>query len=236
MDFVDEIDLKAAAGFSAYWTLSSRSRVSSTLVREAASISIRSTKRPCSISRQLSHTPQGVAVMPVSQFNPFASRRAMEVFPTPRVPEKDKRDECALTTSRSPVRSAHVPGRRRQQRFVGAIYGLRPDNSWAGSETLEGEITKGSCYHSPARSARLCGGICLVARERHQTVAVDPQLLQALFAAQIEEIDNESGIVHFATEAADQFDRGVDSAAVASRSSTTSTLSPGLMASTWISS
>ena len=36
---------------------------------------------------------------------------------------------------------------------------------------------------------------------------VDPQLLQALFAAQIEEIDNESGIVHFATEAADQFDR-----------------------------
>lgn len=52
-----------------------------------------------------------------------------------------------------------------------------------------------------------------MARERHQTVAVDPQLLQALFAAQIEEIDNESGIVHFAAEAADQFDRGVDSAA-----------------------
>lgn len=43
-----------------------------------------------------------------------------------------------------------------------------------------------------------------MARERHQTVAVDPQLLQALFAAQIEEIDNESGIVHFATEAADR--------------------------------
>ena len=52
-----------------------------------------------------------------------------------------------------------------------------------------------------------------MARERHQTVAVDPQLLRALFAAQIEEINNESGIVHFATEAADQFDRGVDSAA-----------------------
>jgi len=41
-----------------------------------------------SISRQLSHLPQGVAVIPVSQFNPFASRRAIEVFPTPRVPEK----------------------------------------------------------------------------------------------------------------------------------------------------
>jgi hypothetical protein len=32
---------------------------------------------------------------------------------------------------------------RAKQRFVGAIYGLRPDNSWAGSETLEGEFTRG---------------------------------------------------------------------------------------------
>ena len=29
-----------------------------------------------------------VAVIPVSQFKPFASKRAIEVFPTPRVPEK----------------------------------------------------------------------------------------------------------------------------------------------------
>lgn len=49
----------------------------------------------------------------------------------------------ALTTSRSPVRSAHVPGRRRQQRFVGAIFWLRPDNSLAGSETLEGGFIEG---------------------------------------------------------------------------------------------
>ncbi len=75
-----------------------------------------------------------------------------------------------------------------------------------------------------------------MARERHQTVAVDPQLLQALFAAQIEEIDNESGIVRFAAEAADQLTVASIVPPVASRSSTTSTLSPGLMASTWISS
>ena len=67
--------------------LSKISLVSSTLVREAASISSRSTKRPNSISRQLSHSPQGVAVIPVSQFKPFANRRAIDVFPTPRVPE-----------------------------------------------------------------------------------------------------------------------------------------------------
>lgn len=107
-------------------------------------------KAPCSISRQLSHTPHGVAVMPVSQFSPFASSRAIEVFPTPRVPEKDKHDEYALTTSRSPVRSAHVPGRRRQQRFVGAIFGLRPDNSLAGSETLEGGFSKGNANTAPS--------------------------------------------------------------------------------------
>ena len=37
---------------------------------------------------QLAHSPHGVAVMPVSQFNPFANNRAIEVLPTPRVPEK----------------------------------------------------------------------------------------------------------------------------------------------------
>lgn len=30
--------------------------------------------------------------MPVSQFSPLANRRAIVVFPTPRVPEKDKHD------------------------------------------------------------------------------------------------------------------------------------------------
>ena len=75
-----------------------------------------------------------------------------------------------------------------------------------------------------------------MARERHQTEAVDPQLLQALFAAQIEEIDNESGILHFAAETADQFDRRVDGSAGRQQIVHHQTLSPGLMASTWISS
>ena len=37
---------------------------------------------------QFSHSPQGVAVTPCTQFNPFANNLAIEVFPTPRVPEK----------------------------------------------------------------------------------------------------------------------------------------------------
>jgi len=43
----------------AYCTLSSSSRVSSTFVREAASTSMRSMKRPSSISRHAAQMPQG---------------------------------------------------------------------------------------------------------------------------------------------------------------------------------
>ena len=60
--------------------------MSSTLVREAASTSMRSTKRPSSISLQDAQTPQGVAVTPVSQLRHFERMRAMVVLPTPRVP------------------------------------------------------------------------------------------------------------------------------------------------------
>ena len=42
--------------------------MSSTLVFDAASTSIRSTKRPSSISTQALHSPQGSEVTPVSQF------------------------------------------------------------------------------------------------------------------------------------------------------------------------
>ena len=70
----------------AYWTFSSNSRVSSTLVRLAASTSIRSINRPLAISVQAEQTPQGFELTPTSQFRHLASKRAMEVLPTPRVP------------------------------------------------------------------------------------------------------------------------------------------------------
>ncbi len=72
----------------AYAALSSSWRISSTLVLVAASTSIRSTKRPASISRQLEHFPHGVAVIPVSQLSALARIRASVVLPTPRVPVK----------------------------------------------------------------------------------------------------------------------------------------------------
>ncbi|MNE61806.1 hypothetical protein D3C80_1570480 [compost metagenome] len=56
------------------------------MVRLAASISIRSTKRPSSISRHTEQVPQGVEVIPVSQLRHLAMIRAMVVLPTPRVP------------------------------------------------------------------------------------------------------------------------------------------------------
>jgi hypothetical protein len=74
----------------AYCTFSSSSRVSSTFVRDAASTSSRSTKRPSSISLQAAHLPQGVAVTPVSQLRHFERIRAMVVLPTPRVPVNRK--------------------------------------------------------------------------------------------------------------------------------------------------
>ena len=69
-----------------YCTLSSNSRVSSTFVRDAASISSRSTKLPSSIDWQFSHFPQGSEVTPLIQFKLFAKIRAIVVLPTPRVP------------------------------------------------------------------------------------------------------------------------------------------------------
>ena len=70
----------------AYWALSSKSRMASTCVLLAASTSMRSTKRPRSISVQALQTPQGLAVMPVSQLSDLAKIRANVVLPTPRVP------------------------------------------------------------------------------------------------------------------------------------------------------
>ena len=43
---------------------------------------------PAAISRQLAHTPQGVAVGPLTQFRQRARIRATVVLPVPRWPEK----------------------------------------------------------------------------------------------------------------------------------------------------
>jgi hypothetical protein len=61
--------------------------VSSTLVREAASISIKSRLLLLSISRHESHFPHGVSLIPSLHKSDFANIRAMLVLPTPRVPE-----------------------------------------------------------------------------------------------------------------------------------------------------
>ena len=75
-----------------------------------------------------------------------------------------------------------------------------------------------------------------MAGEVHQAVAVDAQLVQTRFPAQIRQVDDERGIFHFTAQAADQFVVASMVPPVASRSSTTSTLSPAVMASVWISS
>ena len=54
-------------------------------IREASS-SIRSIKLPLSICWHAGQAPQGVAVIPISQFNDLARMRAIVVLPTPRVP------------------------------------------------------------------------------------------------------------------------------------------------------
>ena len=62
--------------------------ISLTEVLEAPSISITSVLLPLAISLQEEHSPQGWALMPLSQFRAFARRRAELVFPTPLGPEK----------------------------------------------------------------------------------------------------------------------------------------------------
>lgn len=87
MDFIDQIDLEATAGRRVLDVIQQIAGIFDFGARGGIDLN-QIDKAPCSISRQLSQTPHGVAVMPVSQFNPFANRRAIEVLPTPRVPEK----------------------------------------------------------------------------------------------------------------------------------------------------
>lgn len=60
--------------------------MSSTLVRDAASTSMRSVKRPWAMASQFWHFSQGVELTPSLQFRHLARILAMVVLPTPRVP------------------------------------------------------------------------------------------------------------------------------------------------------
>ena len=73
------------------------SRMLSTPVCVAASISRTSMSRPSAISRQASHSPHGSGVGPSlrSQFSALARMRAVVVLPTPRGPAKT--NACATS-------------------------------------------------------------------------------------------------------------------------------------------
>jgi hypothetical protein len=75
-----------APGDGAKPTRSRRSRMSSTELFDAASISITSSDVAEAIDRQESHSPQGEAVGPWTQFSEAARIFAIEVLPVPREP------------------------------------------------------------------------------------------------------------------------------------------------------
>ena len=68
-------------------TFEMRSRMSSTLLLEAASSSCTSNDLPFSMARQLSHSPHGSPSLPrLAQLSAFARMRAVDVLPVPRGP------------------------------------------------------------------------------------------------------------------------------------------------------
>jgi hypothetical protein len=133
---------------------------------------------PAVISRHASHTLQGVAVGPCSQFRAFASSRAVVVFPTPRAPVN--KNACATRplwsafakvrlTCSWPTISAKVCGRYLRARTV---YDMAcPESSL--SRTESGKLTDAVCAVS--RRARKKAGFQrdLAACERSQFACVD---------------------------------------------------------------
>src|SRR5262249_50829693 len=73
---------------AAYFALSRNSRMLSTTVFEAASISNTAMDRPAGMSWHERQVLLGVMVGAFSQLRPFARIRAVVVSPTPRGPEK----------------------------------------------------------------------------------------------------------------------------------------------------
>ena len=82
------------------------SRMFSTCVWLAASISMTSMSRPCAISTHASHSPQGSGVGPCTQFSARARMRAVVVFPQPREPAK--MNACAMRPVAIAFRSVRV--------------------------------------------------------------------------------------------------------------------------------
>src|SRR5699024_5895582 len=105
----------------AYFTLSRISRISSTLVLEAASISITSEIDPSKIPTQAALSLHGSLVGACSQLTVCANIFAALVFPVPRGPENKYAWEYLLCSSAfcsvlvicvCPTRSANVRGRQ----------------------------------------------------------------------------------------------------------------------------
>ncbi len=104
----------------AYATLSRSSRMSSTELFDAASISITSSDVARAIDTHESHTPHGSIVGPCSQFRHAARIFAIDVLPVPREPT-NRYAWCTLprstalrsvrTTGSWPTTSANVRGR-----------------------------------------------------------------------------------------------------------------------------
>jgi hypothetical protein len=87
VDLVEDVDL-GSAGLPRL-TLANRSRMSSTLLLDAASSSWRSNDRPCFDRPQLSHSPHGSPSVPrFSQLSALASTRAEVVLPVPGAVEQ----------------------------------------------------------------------------------------------------------------------------------------------------
>src|SRR5512140_1762999 len=103
-----------------YLTVSFRSRMSSTLVLDAPSISKTSTELPAVISSQALQALHGSGAGPFSQFRAFASILAALVFPTP-LPPVNRKAWATLPESMAffrvwltcswPIRSRKVWGR-----------------------------------------------------------------------------------------------------------------------------
>ena len=81
-----------------YWTSSRISRILSTPLFDAASISMTFMERPSAIALQVGHSPHGLPSTGCSQLTAFAKIFATVVLPVPRVPQK--RYACPILSAR----------------------------------------------------------------------------------------------------------------------------------------
>src|SRR5438093_9953261 len=116
-------------------TVANRSRILSTCVCDAPSISSTSNARPSAISRQFAHSLHGSWLTPRSQLSALARSRAVVVLPTPRGPAKRNAWATRPTaiaacrvrvTCSCPTTSAKRWGRSRRARTWYVIGGRPP--------------------------------------------------------------------------------------------------------------